>query len=265
MREIHVVRVFTRGDVGGNHLGVVTEVEGLTAEDMQAIAAHLGYSETVFIDVPGRSVRIFTPADELPFAGHPLVGTAWILASRFGAPHGELMTGVGTVSYVTSGSRASVECTIEVTEIEPDDVADVAVAAGMPIPMTTARLGLPKEYLIAEYEDAATVRALAPDMDALVGRFGFLAYARADDRVKARFFAPGTAVPEDPATGSAAVALAHSLRLRGEARGHLTISQGDEIGHPSTIDLDWDGVRTAIGGSIRTEGNRRIPRTIHPP
>lgn len=256
MRDVEVLRVFTRGDDGGNHLGVVTDMAGLTSGDMQAIAAELGYSETVFIDIADRSVRIFTPADELPFAGHPLVGAASTLASRFGAPHGELTTGVGTVSYVTSGSRASVECTIEVTEMEPDDVDDVAIAAGMPRPVGTARLGLPKEYLVAEYADMATVGGLIPNLEALTGRFGFLAYARVGDEVKARFFAPGTAVPEDPATGSAAIALAHALRLRGESEGHLTISQGDEIGHPSTIHLDWRGTRTAIAGTVRTEGKR---------
>ena len=258
MWDVHVLRVFTREDVGGNHLGVVTDVDDLTAERMQAIATQLGYSETVFIDVPARSIRIFTPADELPFAGHPLVGAAAFLAEEHGVSEDTLSTGVGPIRYQAAGWRADVECRIPVTPVDPDDVAEVSLAAGMPMPITTACLGLPKEYLIAEYADAMTVGALVPDMEALTGRFGFLAYARAGDEVKARFFAPGTAVPEDPATGSAAVALAHALRLRGEARGHLTISQGDEIGHPSTIHLEWDGPRTTIGGSVRSDGTRRI-------
>ena len=115
------------------------------------------------------------------------------------------------------------------------------------------RLGLPKEYLIAEYEAFDDVAGLVPHMDALTGRFGFLAYARNDDRVKVRFFAPGTAVPEDPATGSAAVALAHGFMRRGETAGAVTITQGDEIGHPSTIQLAWDSDGVTIGGTVRRD------------
>ena len=258
MRAAHVVRVFTRGDTGGNHLGVVTDLAGLDDAAMQRIATELGYSETVFIDVDARRVRIFTPADELPFAGHPLVGAAAHLAAFHGREVGQFETGVGTVAFAASPTNASVECSIDVRVIEPDDVAAVAEAAGMPTPIRTARLGLPKEYLLAEYPTRDVVASLDPDMDALTGRFGFLAYARDDAAVKARFFAPGTAVPEDPATGSAAVALAHALRLAGENRGRLTIDQGDEIGHPSTINLDWAGTRTTIGGSVRPEPTRTI-------
>ena len=81
-RHCYVLRVFTRGDEGGNHLGVVTDATSLTAESMQAIALELGYSETIFLEweegeIP--RVRIFTPGAELPFAGHPLVGMAWML------------------------------------------------------------------------------------------------------------------------------------------------------------------------------------------
>ena len=257
-----MLRVFTRGDAGGNHLGVVTDLDGLSTDAMQGIATDLGYSETVFVDVDAASVRIFTPADELPFAGHPLVGAAAHLANHHGLDAGHLETGVGRVAFAADGTNASVECTLDVAIIEPDDVAAVARSAGLPDPISTARLGLPKEYLIAEYPDFGTVGSLTPDMDALTGRFGFLAWARGgasqEADVKARFFAPGTAVPEDPATGSAAVALAHALGNRGEGRGQLTVHQGDEIGHPSTIHLSWIGSRTTIGGSVRSEGTRVI-------
>jgi trans-2,3-dihydro-3-hydroxyanthranilate isomerase len=260
-RPCHVLRVFTRGDEGGNHLGVVNDVVEVTTDQMQAIATDLGYSETVFIDwidpEADPTVRIFTPADELPFAGHPLVGAAWVLAmlgpSREG-PTGRIMTGVGPVAYSVEGEVVTVTCDLDIELVAPDDTANVAVSAGLPEPISTMRLGLPKEYLIAEYPDFGTVAALAPDMDALTGRFGFLAYARDGDVVKARFFAPGTAVPEDPATGSAAVALARSFSLRGESDGAVTVLQGDEIGHPSTIVLTWSPGRTTIAGTVRRDG-----------
>ena len=123
----------------------------------------------------------------------------------------------------------------------------------MPAPVSTRRLGLPKEYLIAEYATFDDVAALEPDMGALEGRFGFLAYARNGNEVKSRFFAPGTAVPEDPATGSAAVALARKLVLDGEPSGAVTVYQGDEIGHPSTINLTWSPDGTTIGGTVRRD------------
>jgi trans-2,3-dihydro-3-hydroxyanthranilate isomerase len=257
-RPCHVLRVFTRGDEGGNHLGVVNDVVEVSTEQMQAIAAELGYSETVFIDwidpEVDPSVRIFTPADELPFAGHPLVGAAWVLAMLGPDPTGRILTGVGPVDYSVEGEVVNVACALDIEVLEPDDTATVAVAAGLPEPIGTMRLGLPKEYLIAEYPDFGTIGGLAPDMDALTGRFGFLAYAREGDTVKARFFAPGTAVPEDPATGSAAVALARSFSLRGESDGAVTVLQGDEIGHSSTIHLAWSPRGTTIAGTVRRDG-----------
>ena len=262
-RPCHVLRVFTRGDDGGNHLGVVNDVVGVSSEQMQAIAADLGFSETVFVDWnEGDSdprVRIFTPVDELPFAGHPLVGTAWVLAMLGPRPTGGIRTGVGPVSYSVDGDVVSVTCNVAVTVMEPDDVADVAVAASMPLPVSTMRVGLPKEYLIAEYGSLDDVAALDPDMDALTGRFGFMAFARSGAEVKARFFAPGTAVPEDPATGSAAVALARTFVLRGEPSGAIAISQGDEIGHPSTIHCSWTPTHTTIAGTVRRDEVIQVP------
>ena len=261
-RPCHVVRVFTRGDDGGNHLGVINDVIGIDDVGMQRIATELGFSETVFVDWTDPDddplVRIFTPADELPFAGHPLVGTAWVLSHLGPGAQGRLRTGVGTVEFSTDGEVVTVHADIAIEVIEPDDVAAVAIGAGMPAPIASIRLGLPKEYCIAEYETFEDVAALTPDMDALFGRFGFMAFARNGDTVKARFFAPGTAVPEDPATGSAAVALARAFVLRGETRGAVLVGQGDEIGHPSTINLSWDENGTTIGGTVRRDEVRLL-------
>ena len=92
-----------------------------------------------------------------------------------------------------------------------------------------------------------------------VSAANFLAYARDGDRVKSRFFAPAGGVPEDPATGSAAVALAHSLKLRGESEGAVAVHQGDEIGHPSTIHLTWSDGPTTIGGTVRHDEVVQVP------
>jgi len=249
--------VFTRGDEGGNHLGVVNDVVGLSDEQMHAIAADLGFSETVFVDWVDPSedpaVRIFTPVDELPFAGHPLVGAAWVLSMLGPDPTGAIRTAAGPVSYVVADGRVDVTSDIPISVHDPAEVTAAARSAGLPEPVTAMCLGLPKQYLIAEYPTFGDVGALTPDMEGLADRFGFLAWARDDDRVKARFFAPATGVPEDPATGSAAVALARSFALRGWLEGSVTMLQGDEIGHPSTIELRWGPGGTTIGGTVRRD------------
>lgn len=262
-RPCHVVRVFTRGERGGNHLGVVNDLTDLTSDAMQLIATDLGFSETVFVDWSDpdvdAAVRIFTPASELPFAGHPLVGSAWILSVLGAGESGRIDTKVGSVEYVVKGSSVSVRCDIPIATIEGDKIDEALVAAGMARPIATRLLGLPKEYLIAEYASFDDVAALTPRFEELLDHFGVLCFARDGSTVKSRFFVPSEGIPEDPATGSAAVALAREFVLRGEAEGSVTVSQGDEIGHPSTIDLSWDASGTTIGGTVVRDEVRLVP------
>ncbi len=254
--------MFTRGDAGGNHLGVINDVVGVSDLDMQEIATDLGFSETIFIDwtdpALDPAVRIFTPVDELPFAGHPLVGAAWLLGTLGPVPARALRTKVGPVTCSAHGDRALVDASIEITEAR-DDVAEVAVLAGLERPERTMRLALPKSYLMARFATFHDVEALDPDMDAFGDVFGFTAFARNGDTVKLRFFAPASGIAEDPATGSAAVALAEVFRRWGESEGSVTITQGDEIGYPSTIELTWTPGSTTIGGTVRHDDVVLVP------
>ncbi|VAV91604.1 Phenazine biosynthesis protein PhzF like, partial [hydrothermal vent metagenome] len=247
---------------GGNHLGVVNDVVGVSDLEMQQIATDLGFSETVFIDWTDSAldpaVRIFTPVDELPFAGHPLVGAAWLLGTLGPVPARALRTKVGVVSCSAHGDRALVDASIEITEVR-DDVVEVAALAGLAHPERTMRLALPKSYLMARFATFDDVEALDPDMDAFGDVFGFTAFARDGDAVKARFFAPASGIAEDPATGSAAVALAEVFRRWGEPEGSVTITQGDEIGYPSTIELAWMASSTTIGGTVRHDDVVLVP------
>lgn len=262
MRHCYVLRVFTRGDVGGNHLGVVTDVTGLEADAMQAIAADLGFSETVFIDrrtegVP--YVRIFTPAAELPFAGHPLVGAAWALGVVEPGATDRVECGVGEIPFRIEG---------ETVWVDTPMVTDVAAAPEGPSVAASARLGtngrcwwarMPIPYLIVEASSADAVAAAEPDFEALLAgpsREATYLFARVGDRVKARFFAAGLGVAEDPATGSAASALAAVLAYEGEPVGQLDIDQGDEVGHPSTIRLAWSAAAASLGGTVRRDEAR---------
>ena len=264
MRECHVLRVFTRGVVGGNHLGVVPDTGGLDGASMQRIATDLGFSETIFLDPSSggvHPVRIFTPAAELPFAGHPLVGAAWMIGTT-GPTAGERMAcGVGEIPFRVRGADAWVD-TPMVGDVEAA-AAGAAIAADAGLPSTGrswwARMPIP--YLMVEAPSAAAVAAAAPDIDALLAGPAAEAaclFHRDGEAAKVRFFAPGLGVPEDPATGSAATALAAVLAFEGESEGRLTIQQGDEIGHPSTISLAWGPGAASLGGSVRRDEVRAL-------
>jgi trans-2,3-dihydro-3-hydroxyanthranilate isomerase len=114
---------------------------------------------------------------------------------------------------------------------------------------------MPLPYLVVDVGSPEAVASTTPDFKALVDQGAGFCYVFAGDadEVTARFFAPGAGVPEDPATGSAAAALAAIRHHRGESAGRLTISQGDAIGHPSTIKVSWDGPVVGLGGTVRRD------------
>jgi len=256
-----VVRVFTREEVGGNHLGVVTDIVGLDTPEMQAIAADLGFSESVFIDWSAGEkpdVRIFTPGAELPFAGHPLVGTAWVLNEMGPGSVSALHCRLGDVGVFKEEERTWIESPVLGEIAERNDAAEWVVRAGLGPCSDVSRVMMPLEYVLAEMSSGGAVAAAHVDMAVVGERFGLLAWAREGEFVKARFFAPGTGVDEDPATGSAAFALARLMIERGEQSGSVTISQGDEIEHPSIINLRWGNGTVAIGGTVVHDETRML-------
>lgn len=192
--EVAVVRVFTTRDRRlGNELGLVWDSTDIAARE-QAIAAELGFSETVFIDTVAAGVatiRIFTPADELPFAGHPSVGTAWWLREQ-GSP------------LITLAERAG----------------DVAVAYDDDLTWITGRAEWAPSFDWIELDRPTDVEALVPE-DTTEGEKYFYAWIdEAAGSVRSRMFAPDLGVVEDQATGSAAVALTTRLGR------NLDITQG---------------------------------------
>lgn len=252
VRPAHVLRVFTREEVGGNHLGVVNDTVGLDDEQMQAIAADLGFPETTFVDWVDRDipmVRIFTPLVEMEFAGHPLVGTAWVMNFLGPKPHDRLACRVGEVSVLIEGDIVSIDTALN-QDVDSDPDLSVLERAGLPAPERAWMVLMPKPYLVAQYPNSATITGLDPHMDSLLDHFGTLCFARDEARAHSRFFAPAGGVPEDPATGSAAVALACAMVDAGDASGTLSIDQGAEMGAPSRIELSWTADRAQIGGTV---------------
>lgn len=260
MRRAQVLSVFTREGAGGNPLGVVTDPDGLDGASMQSIAADLGFSETVFLDRGAEGApraRIFTPAAEIPFAGHPLVGAGWWLGVMEGASVRRLVCGIGEVPFRVQGRRSFIEVPLSREVSASTAASDVA---GLPQARRAWEVRLPLRYRLYEAEGPEAVAGATPDFTVLASApwEGTLVFARSGGVAKARFFAPALGVSEDPATGSAAVALAAALSFSGERDGSLTVDQGDEIGAPSRLEVVWGGGIVAVGGTVRYDGDRML-------
>jgi trans-2,3-dihydro-3-hydroxyanthranilate isomerase len=277
--------VFTDTRFGGNQLAVIPEAQGLSDRQMQQVAREFNFSESTFVLPPERGndrrVRIFTPTAEIPFAGHPNVGTAFTLAST--GAFGPLDSPVkvtfeekaGLVPITISRRNGTIWCELSAPEplslgtvvppellaqavsLEPEDVVTTTH------PPRVASVGLP--FVMAELRDRAALaraRAFGPGLDAIKA-LGVTPdvhlYVRSSDEfdLRCRMFAPYDGVPEDPATGSANCALAALLtQQRSEASGSFDyhIAQGVEMGRPSVLEARTekrDGMVTAvrIGGA----------------
>jgi trans-2,3-dihydro-3-hydroxyanthranilate isomerase len=266
-RAYLVLDVFSEVPLQGNQLAVFTDGRGIDGAGMQALAREVKLSETVFMLPPegegDARVRIFTPAVELPFAGHPVLGSAAVLAGALGQPQVVLETGSGpvTVGFEQHGGRtANGWMRQPLPSWEP---------FGAPVELLAAlgleRSGLPVElycngprHVYVELASPEAVAALEPDMAALgrLGELGVSCFAGGSGRFKSRMFAPGLGVAEDPATGSAAGPLAVHLARHGRiAFGQeIEIAQGVEILRPSLLRARAFGSpaaleRVEVGGS----------------
>ncbi len=266
VREYSVVDVFTDAPLEGNPVAVFADGAGLSGELMQRVARELNLSETVFLlATDGEAdvhARIFTPARELPFAGHPVLGTAFLLGQRTGADTVRLRTGVGviTVRLDRQNGRVSFgEMEQPIPTWEMFDRGSELLAAlgleGSELPIEIYDNG--PRYVYVALADEPAVTALAPDMRGLgrLGELGVSCFANSGNRVKTRMFAPALGVPEDPATGSAAGPLAVHLARHGRTQfgERIEIQQGVEIGRPSLLQAVVDGAaeridRVRVGG-----------------
>jgi trans-2,3-dihydro-3-hydroxyanthranilate isomerase len=272
--------VFTARPLEGNPLAVFTDARGIPEPLLQPLARELHLSETVFC-YPARGtghvrIRIFTPFHELPFAGHPVLGSAFVLAAPLQLSEIVLETGAGPVPVriERDGPRIVFGRMVQpVPRVEPfPETASLLRALGV------ERSALPVElydngprHLFVALGSEAEVAALQPDFRALarlLPRGTTNCFAGAGRRWKTRAFAPGAGVMEDPATGSAAGPLACHLARHGRiAFGEeIEIRQGAEIARPSVLFARADGTAAAIervevGGSAVTvaRGEFRLP------
>jgi trans-2,3-dihydro-3-hydroxyanthranilate isomerase len=286
--QFRTVDVFTGTQLAGNPLAVILNAEGLSTERMQAIAAEFNLAETTFVLPPKdpahtAQVRIFTPRSEMPFAGHPNVGTAFVLA-RAGTSYGrpvsaervvfEEKAGLVPIDILRDGTTAvgarlaspqplsvGAEITGELVASACGlSLADIETANHHPC---IASCGAP--FILAELKSRAALAAASPNGDVFRlevtkhPAVSILLYTQVDDGgidIRARMFAPHVNIPEDPATGSANVALIGLLaKLRPEANLSLakTIAQGVEMGRPSILQAEAEKkngivIATFIGG-----------------
>jgi trans-2,3-dihydro-3-hydroxyanthranilate isomerase len=278
--ELHpyfVCDVFTSEPLEGNQLGVFADGRPFDTGQMQRLAKEMNFAETVFLLPPqdGGDVRlrIFTPGAELPFAGHPVLGTAFVVGAALGADAVTLETGAGLVPVALERDEGQVVFGRMMQPIpawepftrERELLAALGVGESL-LPVELYRNGPPHVYVELASEDA--VAALRPDMAALAD-LGVAAHSFAGrgPSWKTRMFYPSAGVPEDPATGSAAGPLAIHLARHGRIRfgERIEIRQGAEIGRPSLLyakvtgDRDQiDSVEVAGAAMIVAEGQFRI-------
>ncbi|UZK65917.1 PhzF family phenazine biosynthesis protein [Sphingomonas sp. M1-B02] len=271
----HTVDVFTDRRFGGNPLAVFPAASGLDTATMQALAAELNYSETTFVLPPQdpantAQVRIFTRTAEMPFAGHPNVGTAFVLA-RLGHVHEPVLRFeeiAGIVEVRLSENGAEIDAPQPLSLLGELPVPDIAACLSLPVEdiIVTAhepvRASVGVDFILVEVAPDALARA-APDMPAYrraatahpsgKGRLSIFLYAQDGAGICARMFSPLSGTWEDPATGSANAALAAlRLSLSGESELAYEAVQGVEMGRESRLALRaWkasDGVRASVGG-----------------
>ena len=282
MRELlfELCDVFTDRPLAGNALAVFTDADAIDSATMQALARETNLSETSFVLRPTSAeadagIRIFTPTMELPFAGHPTLGTAFVLAARRQRETIKLETGRGIVSVRLSrqaGQAGFGWMTQPLPRIEPYREAAKLLAAlgvsGSKLPVELYDNG--PHYVFVELDAPGEIAALAPDLSRLaaLGSTAFSVFARKGPAWKCRVFAPGEGIAEDPATGAAAGPLAVHLARHGRIAfgDEIVIEQGVELGRPSTLHARARGSRARldsveVGGHavLVGEGTFRLP------
>lgn len=279
MTEFYVYDVFSAEAFGGNQLAVIPDATALPEDDLQRIAREFNFSESTFV-FPAKDaahtahVRIFTPTMEIPFAGHPLIGTAVALSDQGTPPEMTLELGIGPLKCHAQNGQARFTTEVPLERLaEPEvalvaralslDASEIATANHAPV---MATLGLP--FTITELTSRDALTRIVSDISAFregaatyPGSLDFaqFAYVREGNMIHARMFAPLDNIPEDPATGSACATLGALLAELSGSDLALTIHQGEDMGRLSVIHLTTqDGAITISGAAKRVMQGRLV-------
>ena len=264
-----VADVFTDKPLTGNQLAVFTDARELPEELLQPLAKEMAFSETVFVYPPTTGgharIRIFTPTTELPFAGHPVLGTAFVLGAPLQLGEILLETGAGIVPITLEREGARIVFGRMVQPIpnwQPFAKAEqLQELLGVRSQLPVEEYDLGPHHVYLELGSEKEVAALEPDFGALakLTDYGVNCFAGSGKKWKTRMFAPASGVSEDPATGSACGPLGIHLVRHGRIGfgDEVEVSQGVEIGRPSQLFVRVDGSgdeiqRVEVGGSAVT-------------
>lgn len=276
MTAYFVYDVFTEAAFGGNQLAVIPDGRGHAEDKLQKIAREFNFSETVFLypaDNPDHTakVRIFTPTAEIPFAGHPTIGAVVALCDEGHRGDAILELGVGPLRCTYENGVASFTTTTPFEEYATPELALVAGALSLPVEAINtsthqpvqAGVGLP--FVMVELHSSDQLDACVAAVDKMrIGAarypasvdFPLFAYVRNGSQINARMFAPLDNIPEDPATGSAAAALATLLTRLQKRDMSFEITQGEAMGRPSHISAQTqyapEASVTISGRALRT-------------
>jgi trans-2,3-dihydro-3-hydroxyanthranilate isomerase len=259
--KLTIVDVFAESRYEGNQLAVVEGAAGLPDRTMLAIAREMNFSETTFAteQCEGRArMRVFTPGEELPFAGHPTLGTAWVLGRHRDAFTLDMPVGAVTVTFRDDIAWLTPPRAELLVTLTPEHAAELVGASiddlDTDLPPCVIRCGPTFPVIAVKSLDALRRVRVSPSTGArlripgfpfIVCRGGYSSDATFAARM---LFFDGVAIREDPATGSANAAFAWYLRRRGE-RGHFIVEQGFEVKRPSRIYLEVDDA-LSVGGRV---------------
>jgi PhzF family phenazine biosynthesis protein len=279
MKELRFkqVDVFTKVPFRGNPVAVVLEGEGLSVEAMQRIAGWTNLSETTFVLRPSSPdadyrLRIFTPRMELPFAGHPTIGSAHaVLEAGIAKAKGSKLRqecGAGILDLHVEGETLWLDSP-KATETAFSEAAALETMLGAKVKGAPLIMNVGPRWLVAELGDAEVVGSIAPDMAAVAALSvrleigGVTVYGAASDgksAIHVRSFAPAHAIPEDPVCGSGNISVAAYLKRAGRMGGGYVARQGMQLGRDGEVSIRFDGDRILLGGSAVTciEGKLRI-------
>jgi PhzF family phenazine biosynthesis protein len=268
------VDVFTRIPYFGNPVAVILEAHDLSGEDMQRIAAWTNLSETTFVLPPGSAaadyrLRIFTPRAELPFAGHPTIGSAHaVLEAGIVKPkNGRLVQecGAGNLELKVDGDTLWLESPQATdTPLNQSDLLFLKKSLTEEIKQEPLIINVGPRWLVADFGSAASVAALVPDMQALADLSNKLAiggvtvYGASGDgesAIHVRSFAPAHGIPEDPVCGSGNISVAAYLVKTGQAErmgNRYTARQGMQLGRDGRVAIRIEDGKIFLGGSAVT-------------
>ncbi|MFY7856760.1 MAG: PhzF family phenazine biosynthesis protein [Rubrivivax sp.] len=265
-RRFHQVDVFTAVPLKGNPLAVVHDAAGLDDDAMAAFARWTNLSETTFLLPPDDPladyrVRIFTPGGELPFAGHPTLGSCWAWLAAGGTPRSARevvqQCGIGRVRVRRDGARLAFAAPAlrRSGPLEPEVLARITQALNLSTSDVVDHQWVDNGpgWCAVMLRDAATVKALRPDMAALGPlKLGVVAPQPpgAPTQFEVRAFVPSLSVPEDPVTGSLNAGLALWLIATGQAPSSYLATQGTVLGRDGRVHVQQEGADVWIGGDV---------------